>query len=351
MMEEKTQNTKAHLPKVAVVILNWNGKHFLEKYLPSVIDSTYKNIEIIVADNASTDDSIKFLLEKYPIITIIKNEGNQGFAKGYNTALKQVNSDYFVLLNSDVAVTPNWIEPIVDLMEADKTIAACQPKILAENNRTFFEYAGACGGWIDRYGYPFARGRVLEEIENDNGQFNDAAPCFWASGAAMFVRAHVYKALGGLDEYFFAHQEEIDLCWRMQLTGYKIYVEPASIVYHVGGGTLPKGNSKKTYLNFRNNLIMLYKNSTKSKLITLLPIRFGLDAVAAYKGLFSGDVGYFIAIAKAHFHFMNWILFHQKKSLFVKPTATKLSGQYNGSILWQYYFKKKKKFFEIVSVK
>ncbi len=338
---------KTTLPLVAVVILNWNGKNFLQQFLPSVISSTYKNIQIIVADNASTDDSIQFLKDHFPTVKIIINQTNEGFAKGYNTALKKVTADYFVLLNSDVEVSPNWIEPVIALMENDKNIAACQPKILAEKNKSHFEYAGACGGWIDVFGYPFARGRVLEHVEKDNGQYDDAAQCFWASGAAMFVKADVYNLLGGLDEFFFAHQEEIDLCWRMQLAGYKIYVQPASIVYHVGGGTLPKGNSKKTYLNFRNNLIMLYKNSSATALLFKLPMRFGLDVLAAYKGLLGGDFGYFIAIAKAHLHFAKWILFEKKKSLNIKNTNTKLEGFYKGSIIWQYYFKNKKTFSEI----
>jgi GT2 family glycosyltransferase len=339
------------IPSVAVVILNWNGKKFLEKFLPSVLSSTYANAQIIVADNASTDDSIQFIQQQYPNITIIENESNEGFAKGYNSALKKVVADYVVLLNSDVEVTPNWIEPIVALMEGDKTIAACQPKILAAQNKSQFEYAGASGGWIDKFGYPFARGRVLDKVEADKNQYNDAQPCFWASGAAMFVRAEVYKKLGGLDEYFFAHQEEIDLCWRMQLSGYKIYVQPLSIVYHVGGGTLPKGNSKKTYLNFRNNLIMIYKNSFGFSMLFTIYMRFGLDAIAAYKALFSGDFGYFAAVVKAHIHFIGWLLFHQKESLFVTPVHTNLKGVYNGSILWQYYLKKKKTFSEIVAIK
>ena len=341
----------AQLPKVAVVILNWNGKHFLQKYLPSVLRGSYKNATIFVVDNASTDDSVIFLTSTYPSINIIKHTKNNGFAKGYNLALKNIDADYFVLLNSDVEVTETWIDPIIKLMEADKTIGACQPKILNEKQKTYFEYSGACGGWIDKHGYPFARGRILEQIEQDLGQYNNACPCFWASGAALFVRAITFKKLNGLDEYFFAHQEEIDLCWRMQLSGYKIYVEPKSIIYHVGGGTLPKGNSKKTYLNFRNNLIMIYKNTHLTKLLTLLPSRFFLDALAAYKGLLSGDVGFFVAVAKAHFHFIGWILLYQKKSNFVVKTNSKILGTYNGSILWQHYVNNKKKFSQIVDSK
>jgi GT2 family glycosyltransferase len=352
MSDLQQQNNINNTPSVAVVILNWNGQHFLENFLPFVLVSTHKNIQIIVADNASTDDSITFLQQHFPSVQIIINETNQGFAKGYNTALKKVIADYFVLLNSDVEVTPGWIEPIIQLMENDTNIAACQPKILDYKNKTHFEYAGASGGFIDTLGYPFARGRVLENVEEDKGQYNDTIPCFWATGAAMFVRASVYNTLGGLDEYFFAHQEEIDLCWRMQLSGHKVYVQPASVVYHVGGGTLPKGNSKKTYLNFRNNLIMLWKNTPSKSLLLKLPIRFSLDAVAAYKGLFSGDVGYFFAVAKAHLHFGKWLLIDRKKSLFVRQSTNKnLYGFYPKSMLWQYYVKKKRMFSEIVSRK
>ncbi len=350
MQDLNKQVTVAKMPAVAVVILNWNGKYFLKKFLPPLLASTYNNMQVIVADNASTDGSVLWLKEKFPAIEIIINPVNEGFAKGYNTALKQVDADYFILLNSDVEVTPGWIEPIVNIMEADKKIAACQPKILDEKNKQYFEYAGACGGFIDVLGYPFARGRVLEKIEKDNKQYDDAVPCFWASGAALFVRANVYKTLGGLDEYFFAHQEEIDLCWRMQLMGYKIYVQPASVVYHVGGGTLPQGNSKKTYLNYRNNLIMLYKNTAWQSIVWKMPLRLLLDVVAAYKGLFSGDAGYFFAIAKAHIHFVQWLLFYKKKSLFVLPINKILTGKYNGSILWNFYLRKRKTFSEIINV-
>ena len=349
MNAENDITSVTDIPLVAVVILNWNGKHFLEKYLHSVVTSTYLNKKIIVADNASSDDSINFLKVNFPQVEIIINPTNEGFAKGYNSALKQLSADYFVLLNSDVEVTPNWMEPIIKLMEKDKMIGACQPKLLDEKNKKYFEYAGACGGWIDTFGYPFARGRVLEDMEEDKGQYNSAIPCFWASGAAMFVRASLFNSLQGFDEYFFAHQEEIDLCWRMQKAGYKVYVEPASVVYHVGGGTLPKGNSKKTYLNFRNNLIMIYKNSSAGSLILKMPFRFGLDALAAYRGLFSGDSGYFIAIAKAHLHFVQWVLFQKKNSQILPVKKSKLQGTYNGSILWQYYVKNKKMFSEFIS--
>lgn len=339
------------MPTVAIVILNWNGKPFLEKFLPSVLASTYEAKEIIVADNASTDESIVFLRTAYPQIRIIENEANLGFAKGYNSALKKVEADYYVLLNSDVEVTPGWIEPVISLMETDKTIAACQPKVLAFADKDMFEYAGASGGWLDKYGYPFMRGRVFDECEKDTGQYDDVQPCFWASGAAFFVSSAVYKQLGGLDEYFFAHQEEIDFCWRLQLAGHKVYVQPASVVFHVGGGTLPKGNSRKTFLNFRNNLIMLYKNLPTAAAFWKLPFRIMLDALTAWRGLLSGDMGFFIAIVKAHYYFIGWILFKRKQSVFPVKKDGKPGGWYNGSVVWAYFIKKKKTFSEIIRFK
>jgi GT2 family glycosyltransferase len=338
-------------PAVAIVILNWNGKHFLEKFLPSVVASTYLNKKIIVADNASTDDSLIFLKQYFPQVEIIFNLTNEGFAKGYNTALQQVTADYYVLLNSDVEVTPGWIEPIVELMESNPGIGACQPKMLAHSARHLFEYAGAGGGWLDTFGYPFARGRVFDTIEEDMGQYNDAQPCFWASGAAMFVRADMYHVLGGLDEYFFAHQEEIDFCWRLQLAGYKVYVQPASVVYHVGGGTLPKGNHQKDFLNFRNNLVMLAKNISVTTALWKIPVRIGLDMVAAYKELFSGNKGAFFAIAKAHLYFFKWIWIDKKQSVFPVSKKGKLYGWYGGCIVWQYFMKHKKTFSEIIGNK
>ena len=345
------QNEIENPPLVSIVILNWNGKNWLQKFLPFVIASTYTNKQIIVADNASTDDSIVFLKEFFPEIKILINPINEGFAKGYNTALKQVKSDYYVLLNSDVEVTPGWIEPIIYLMENDKTIAACQPKLLDYKNRNNFEYAGACGGWLDAYGYPFSRGRIFDILEEDNGQYNNAQACFWASGAALFVKAGVYHKIGGLDEYFFAHQEEIDFCWRAQLAGYKIYVQPASVVYHVGGGTLATGNNLKTFLNFRNNLIMLVKNLPLSTCIVTISLRMILDAIAAWKGLLTGNSGFFIAIFKAHVYFFKWIFLNQSSSIFPLVKSTKLEGFYASSIVWQHFVKKKTKFSEIIKLK
>ena len=350
-MAEPMHFTETAAPLVAIVILNWNGRDFLQQFLPSVLESTYPNKKIIVADNASTDDSVKMLQQQFPTVEILINETNEGFAKGYNTALKKVESDYFVLLNSDVEVSPGWINPVITLMESDPAIAVCQPKILSYHQKNNFEYAGACGGWIDHLGYPFARGRVFEDCETDHGQYNNVVQCFWASGAAMFVKAPVFKALNGLDEFFFAHQEEIDFCWRAQLIGYKIYVQPASVVYHVGGGTLPRGNSKKTYLNYRNNMIMLYKNTALAAKIWLIPYRMLLNMLAAFKSLIAGDAGYCWAVLKAHFHFIGWILFHKKESLFVTHKKNKPSSIYQGNIIWDYFIKKKKTFIEIVGDK
>lgn len=340
-----------YTPSVAIVILNWNGRHFLAQFLPSVLASTYQNKRIIVADNASTDDSILFLQQQYPQVEIIENPRNEGFAKGYNMALQQVDSDYYILLNSDVEVTPGWIEPVIDLMEANARIGACQPKILMQANKNLFEYAGASGGWIDKFGYPFARGRIFNELEEDMGQYDAAQQCFWASGAALFVRADLYHMLGGLDEYFFAHQEEIDFCWRLQLAGYQVYVQPASVVYHVGGGTLPMGSSKKDFLNFRNNLIMLAKNYPLATALWKIPFRMGLDVLAAYKELFSGKGSSYIAIAKAHLYFFKWLLVNKKESVFPISKKGKLGGWYNGSIVWQFFVQKKIKFSEIIDNK
>lgn len=339
------------MPSVAIVILNWNGKHFLEKFLPSVMATTFSNRQVIVADNASTDDSLDFLQQYYPQLRVISNSTNEGFAKGYNTALKQVNADYYVLLNSDVEVSPGWLEPLVDLLEKDPSIAACQPKLLSFSHKDQFEYAGACGGWLDSLGYPFMRGRIFEVCETDRGQYDQAEACFWASGAALFVRAAVYHELGGLDEYFFAHQEEIDFCWRLQLAGYRVFVQPASVVYHVGGGTLPRGNSMKTFLNFRNNLIMLCKNLSFGAALWKIPVRMSLDGLSAWRGLFSGDGGYFMAIWKAHWHFAGWYLFRKKRSVFPVKKSGKLQGWYRGSVVWAYFIRKQTAFSEIVGNK
>lgn len=335
-------------PKVAVVVLNWNGKTYLEKFLPPLLNSSYPNFEVIVADNGSTDDSVSFLQKNYPAIRLIRFEENLGFARGYNRALKQVQADYYVLLNSDVEVQIRWLEPMVELLEKDSAIAACQPKILSYTNRDVFEYAGAAGGWLDKYGYPFAKGRVFDICEEDKGQYDQAEPIFWASGAALFIRPQVFHEMNGFDEYFVAHQEEIDLCWRMQLAGYKIYSCPLAVVHHVGGGTLPKGNSLKTYLNFRNNLIMLSKNLPLSKRLWIMPVRDLMDILSALKGLLSGDGGYFIAVIRAHFAFVKWWMFYRKRSVFPVRRKGKVYGYFPKNMVWEHFVKRKKYFSEIV---
>ena len=300
--------------------------------------STYTNKEIIVADNASTDDSLHVLKNHFPEIKVIVNSKNAGFAGGYNWALHLVEADYYVLLNSDVEVTANWIEPIITLMESNDNIAACQPKILSYKNKNMFEYAGASGGFIDFLGYPFLRGRVFDILEEDQHQYNDIIPVFWASGAAMFIKSKIFKECNGFDERFFAHQEEIDLCWRMQLKGYKIYVCPTSVVYHIGAGTLPRGG-RKVYLNFRNNLWMLTKNLPVHEKIWKLPFRFLLDAISAWKGLFAGDTSFFTAIYHAHIDVVkSWFKFTRTTSSNRLPLYT-LQGVHNKSIVWKHFVK------------
>ena len=338
-------------PLVAVVILNYNGKDHLERFLPSVKRSVYTNLRIHVADNASTDGSVAFLEEAHPDVDLIHNCTNEGFAKGYNSALSKVEADIFVLLNSDVEVAPGWIDPVVDLFERNPSMAACQPKILDWKHRDRFEYAGASGGWIDSYGYPFCRGRVFDVSERDEGQYDDARPVFWASGAALFIRSEVWREMGGFDPFFFAHQEEIDLCWRMQHAGYSVWVCPSSVVYHVGGGTLPQHNPRKTFLNFRNNLVMLWKNLGFLERLWKIPARFILDALSAWKNLASGKPRYFLAVAKAHAGFLGWLLLHRSRSPYPVRKSRNLQGLYRGNVIWMHFVKGVDTFGEILAPK
>lgn len=333
------------VPSVAVVILNWNGQNFLQQYLPSVIASTYSNLQIIVADNASTDNSVAFVQQNFPDVEVLRASDNLGFAGGYNFFLKQVKADYYVLLNSDIRVEPGWIEPVIEQLQSNRQIAAAQPRIRAMQQPGYFEYAGASGGWIDTLGYPFSRGRVFDTVEKDTGQYNDAAPVFWASGAAFFIRAAVFHEMGGFDPYFFAHQEEIDLCWRMQRMGYSIYVCPQSVVYHVGGGTLPTGSTQKVFLNFRNNLVMLAKNLPGREAIWKIPARLLLDAVSAWKELFQGKTDYWLAVARAHLAFAGWWL--QGAGTYRAPHPP-MQGVYQGSVVWQYFIRGRRFFSQIV---
>lgn len=341
-------HSTTELAPVAVVILNWNGRHYLEKFLPTLLASTYPGMKIYVADNASTDDTISFLKSTYPQVNIIENSRNEGFASGYNLALKKVKEEYLVLLNSDIEVAKNWIEPALELLKSDPAVAAVQPKIKDYNNRSHFEYAGAAGGWIDIFGYPFSKGRIFDVLEEDHGQYDTVSPIFWASGAAMFIKKSAFEKAGGFDPYFFAHQEEIDLCWRLQLAGFRILSCPDSVVYHIGGGTLPKDNPKKIFLNFRNNLIMLYKNLRWTDRLFIIPFRYFLDAISAWKNLLEGQPHYFFAVMKAHFAFLGWILFFKRNSIFPPEKKGKITGQYHSSVVWQHFIKGKKMFSEII---
>ena len=329
------------MSRIAVVILNFNGRSFLQRFLPSVIQYS-KEAEIVVADNASTDDSVEFLKSHFPELRLLINNKNSGFAGGYNWALSQLDSKYFVLLNSDIQVTENWLTPLLKLMESDKSIAVCQPKILSYNQKQLFEYAGASGGFIDKLGYPFCRGRVFEDLEKDDGQYDDAREVFWATGACMFVRADVYHALDGLDDDFFAHMEEIDFCWRAKNEGFKIYVQPASIIYHVGGGTLPRNSSQKTYLNFRNNFALLYKNLPQNRLWKVLIVRLFLDGLAGLKFLLEGHGKDMLAVVRAHFYFYT----HLNK-LNIKRhqlTQQETSMIYQKSLVVEHFIRGSKKF-------
>lgn len=331
--------------KTAVVILNWNGRKFLEKFLPSVIAFSKEDAEIIVADNASTDDSVPYLKNNFPEIKLIINETNGGFAKGYNDALSKVDADYYILLNSDIEVTENWIKPVIELMNSDQKIAACQPKLRSFYEREKFEYAGAAGGFIDKYGYPFCRGRLFQSMEVDNGQYDDVKEIFWATGACLFVRAELYHKFGGLDNDFFAHMEEIDFCWRLKNSGYKIMYCPKSVVYHVGGGTLPKSSSRKTYLNFRNNFSLLFKNLPSNRIFPVFASRLFLDGLAGLTFLMKGGFADLVAVIKAHFYFYGNIGKLNKKRKIIKPKpVTKI---YNGCIVISHYAQGKKKFSEL----
>lgn len=333
------------MSETAVVILNYNGKHFLQQFLPGVIAHS-GTARIIVADNASTDDSLNFLKENFQNqIEIIQLDTNKGYCGGYNAALKQVEATYYVLLNSDVEVTAGWIDPVISLFKQDQTIAAAQPKILSYHTRNEFEYAGAAGGFIDSLGYPFCRGRIFNSFEKDNGQYNDTRQIFWATGACLFIRASVFHQHNGFDEDFFAHMEEIDLCWRIQQTGMKIFYIGSSHVYHVGGGTLAKSNPRKTYFNFRNGLSLLVKNLPTTQLFWKIPLRLMLDWAAAVKFLLTGSPADAWAVAKAHGSFTkNLGRDYSKRSL---PSQTPIGTIYKGLLLTSYYLKGKRYFSDL----
>ena len=338
------------IPKVAIVILNWNGTKLLRQFLPSVIEfSKSDSAQIVVADNGSTDDSLAMLRNDFPAIKILDLKQNYGFACGYNVALKQLDADYFVILNSDVEVTPGWLESPIRLMEAESEIAAVQPKILSYHQKTHFEYAGAAGGFIDRFGYPFCRGRIFNEVEADIGQYDNSKDIFWATGACMFVRASLFRQVGGFDADFWAHMEEIDLCWRLKNQGYRIVFTPESTVYHLGGGTLSYDNPTKLFLNFRNNLWLLYKNLPGNQLISILGVRMILDAVAAFKLLAEFNLNGIRSVLKAHYHFYLSLPEQQRKrrQLHEDGHFSAPAKKFPKSIVFQFYIRKRKKFSEI----
>jgi len=330
--------------KIAVVILNWNGQKLLEQFLPSVVNFSSQEATIYIADNASTDSSIAYVKEFYPSVKIVKNTINGGYAKGYNDSLKNIDADIYCLLNSDIEVTNNWLQPIIDEFKADEKTAIIQPKLLDFKDKTKFEYAGAAGGFIDLYGYPYCRGRVFNHLETDEGQFNDTTSIFWASGACLFIRSKVYHQLNGFDEDYFAHQEEIDLCWRTQNQGYNIKYVGASTVYHVGGATLKETNPHKTYLNFRNSLLNVVKNVPKKWFLFVIFSRLILDGIAGIKFMIELRPIHTYAILKAHFSFYrNFFKFLKKRRTLQK----KLDYNLHTSIVWQYFVLGIKKFHQL----
>ena len=337
-------------PTTAVVILNWNGAKMLREYLPSVLLYSRDEARVIVADNASTDDSIAMLEHHFPQVEIIRLEQNWGFAEGYNKALSQVEADYYVLLNSDVEVTHHWLTPLIEFMESHPDVAATQPKLLSVFNRDSFEYAGASGGFVDPLGYPFCRGRVFDTVERDNGQYDYAQEVMWATGAALCIRARDYNKVGGLDGRFFAHCEEIDLCWRLRIMGKQVWAVPESTVYHVGGGTLPQGNPRKTFLNFRNNLTMLYKCLPETELQRVMRLRLLLDGLAALQMLLlKRSPREAWAVVKGRRAFSQWKkeFADDRAAIQASRVERKESPQCGFSLLWQYYAKGRKLFCDL----
>lgn len=334
-------------PNVAVVILNWNGQELLSRFLPSIIKTRYSNLQLIVGDNASTDGSVAFIRNNFPAIQIIENDRNYGFAEGYNRILKQVKADYYVLLNSDVEVPENWIEPVIRAMQADPQIAAAQPKIIWQQDKSKFEYAGAAGGFMDRNAFPFCRGRIFDQLETDLGQYNDPKEIFWASGAAFFIKSEKWEESGGLDPDLFAHMEEIDLCWRLKNLGYQIAYCPDAEVYHVGGGTLDAKNPYKVFLNFRNNLIIMQKNLPAGEALWSIFIRIWIDLVAWIQFVLKGEIKFAAAVSKAHFQFFTSLNKTAAKRGKNQLPFSKHTGVYRSSVVWSYFIKGLKYFSQL----
>jgi GT2 family glycosyltransferase len=336
--------------QLSVVILNWNGEKLLQQFLPSVLEHTPSSYaEIVVADNGSTDNSLELLATRFPAVRVIAFDRNYGFAGGYNKALEEIGSEYAVLLNSDVEVTAGWTEAPLSLLKNRTDIACVQPIIRSEREKGYFEYAGAAGGYIDKYGYPFCRGRVFHVVEKDCGQYDAPADLLWASGACLFIRTAVYKENGGLDPHFFAHQEEIDFCWRIRSRGYRLVCTPASVVYHVGGGTLKKENPRKTFLNFRNNLLMLYKNLPEKELKPVMRVRFFLDYIAAARMLLSGQAGNALAVGRARkaFRLEKGLYKEIREKNLLLAKGARIPEILNASLLFLFYLKGKKSFHQI----
>lgn len=336
--------------KLAIVILNWNGQSMLEQFLPTLLEhSCIEGVTVIVADNASTDSSVPFMKEHYPHVRLIELDNNYGFAGGYNQALAQVNAEYYILLNSDVEVTPGWLIPLLEYMDAHQEVAACQPKLLDYKDQSRFEYAGGAGGYMDKWGYLFCRGRVFDTIESDQGQYDTVASLFWATGACLMIRSADYHAVGGLDDRFFAHQEEIDLCWRLRSRGRGIVCIPQSRVYHVGGATLHKSNPYKTFLNFRNNLLMLYKNLPDSELCAVMTVRFFLDVLAALIFLVKGSARDCMAVFKARraFRVMRPSFREARRYNMEQALQQPIPERASFLLLWQYHAIRCKRFSEL----
>ena len=338
------------MDKVAIVILNWNGAKMMAQYLPTVLNYSRDEATVYVADNASTDNSMELLRSEFPEVKTIVLEKNWGFAEGYNQALRQIEAEYYLLLNSDIEVTHHWLTSLIEFMDVHPEAAACQPKLLSIYNKDMFEYAGASGGFLDRYGYPFCRGRIFETVEQDNGQYDQAASVLWATGAALMIRSKDYWNVGGLDGRFFAHNEEIDLCWRLRISGRKLYCLPDSYVYHVGGGTLPKSNPMKTFLNFRNNLTMLYKCLPDQQLHHVMRVRWFLDYLAAFEMLIlKRNLGDFKAIFRARHAFKRWRhdFDADRRQIQASRQETEIQEQRMFSLLWQYYAKGRKRYSDL----
>jgi len=340
------------MPHTALVILNYNGKVYLEQFLPSILKFTPAGVEVIVGDNKSTDDSIAFLKHEFPRVQVIENDENYGFAKGYNEVLKRVKADYFFLLNNDVELRTSWL-PLITAMDVDPQLAACQPKILSFQQPNRFEHAGAAGGWIDSLGYPFCKGRILDQFEQDQHQYDQQSEIFWASGAAMMVRAELFHQLGGFDEDYFAHMEEIDWCWRAKKCGWKIKSVPLVPVFHIGGGTLPYRSNNKIFLNFRNNLATVFKNEIPAKLIYILPLRFFLDGIALITFFVQRNTGGAKAVFNAYIQFIKWMpaLIKKRKQFlhFTKDRKINSNGRFRGSLIFSFYILRKKTFKALVN--